>query len=414
MTISKNELKKYAELAVNVGVNIQKGQLLVINAPIIAREFVYNIAEVAFNKGARNVHVEWNDDEFTKVKYTYAPDEAFTEYPLWKAKGYEEMAEDGAAVMSILAPNPELLKDVDPTRVATAQKTAGEAMATFRQYIQSDKISWTVIAYPTEEWAAKVFPNESQSERMKKLWEAILTATRVDEANPVSAWRKHQENLQQKVKILNAKRYKKLHYKGPGTNLTIELPDKHLWVGGGGKNEQGIEFVPNIPTEEVFTTPKKDGVNGTVASTKPLNYGGTVIDDFSFTFENGRIVDFTAKEGYETLKQLIDTDEGARFLGEVALVPHSSPISQTNLIFYNTLFDENASCHVALGSAYAFCLEGGKTMSKEELEKHGANSSLIHVDFMIGSEQLDIDGETADGALEPIFRQGNWADEAIE
>ena len=409
MMIQEHELQKYAELAVKVGVNIQKGQLLVINAPIVAKELVYKIAEIAFKNGARNVHVEWSDDEFTKVKYTYAPDEAFTEYPMWKAKGYEEMVEDGAAILSVLAPNPELLKDVDPKKVATAQKTAGQAMAKFREYIQADKVSWSIIAYPTKEWAEKVFPNEPNDKGIRKLWEAIMKATRIDLPDPVSAWQKHQADLQQKVNYLNAKKYKKLHYKGPGTNLTIELPDKHLWCGGGGKNERGIPFMPNMPTEEVFTTPKKEGVNGTVASTKPLNYGGTIIDDFSFTFQDGKIVDFTAKQGYETLKQLINTDEGARYLGEVALVPHESPISQTNLVFYNTLFDENASCHIAIGSAYAFCLEGGKTMSKSELEKHGANSSIVHVDFMIGSDELNIDGETADGTLEPIFRNGNWA-----
>lgn len=411
MTTFESQLMKYAELAVKVGVNIQKDQLLVINAPIEAKDFVHKVTEAAFKAGARNVHVEWNDDEFTKVKYTYAPDEAFTEYPLWKAKGYEEMAEDGAAIMSILAPNPELLKDVDPERIATAQRTAGEAMETFRQYIQSDKVSWTVIAYPTKEWAEKVFPNEAESEQVEKLWKAIMTATRVNLQDPVAAWRKHQDNLQQKVNFLNKKKYKKLHYKAPGTELTIELPDKHIWVGGGGKSERGVDFVPNMPTEEVFTTPKKDGVNGTVASTKPLNYGGAIIDDFSFTFENGKIVDFSAKEGYETLKRLVETDEGARYLGEVALVPHESPISQTDVVFYNTLFDENASCHVAIGSAYAFCLEGGKTMSQEELAEHGSNSSIVHVDFMIGSDQLDIDGETEDGTLEPLFRNGNWAEE---
>lgn len=410
MKISETELTKYAELAVKVGVNIQNDQMLVINAPILAKDLVYKITEVAFKEGARNVHVEWNDDEFSKVKYTYAPDKAFTEYPLWKAKGYEEMVEEGAAIMSILAPNPELLKDVDPERIATAQRTAGEAMERFRQYIQSDKVSWTIVAYPTKEWAEKVFPNEPEETQMRKLWEAIMTATRIDQSDPVSAWKTHQSNLQKKVDFLNGKKYKKLHYKGPGTDLTIELPEKHLWVGGGGKSERGIDFVPNMPTEEVFTTPKKDGVNGTVVSTKPLNYGGTIIDDFSFTFENGKIVEFSAKEGYETLKRLIDTDDGARYLGEVALVPHESPISQTNLVFYNTLFDENASCHVAIGSAYAFCLKGGKTMSKEELAKHGANSSIVHVDFMIGSEELDIDGETADGNIEPLFRSGNWAE----
>lgn len=403
-----SQLQKYAELAVKVGVNIQKGQLLVINAPVIAKDFVYKVAVAAFEAGASDVHVEWNDDEFTKVKYVHAPEEAMEKYPIWKAKGYEEMAENGAAVMSILAPNPELLKDVDPARIATAQRTAGEAMEKFRQYIQSDKISWTVIAYPTKEWAQLVFPNLDETEQIDKLWEAIMTATRVDTDDPVTAWQTHQAELQEKVTLLNDKNYKKLHYTSPGTDLTIELPDKHIWVGGGGENEHGTPFIPNMPTEEVFTTPKKDGVNGTVTSTKPLNYGGTIIDQFSFTFEQGKIVRFTAERGYDTLKGLIETDEGSRYLGEVALVPHASPISKTNLIFYNTLFDENASSHVALGSAYAFCLEGGKTMSEAELEENGSNASIVHVDFMIGSAELQIDGETADGTREPLFRNGNW------
>lgn len=404
-----SQLQKYAELAVKVGVNLQKGQLLVINAPIVAKDFVYKVTEAAFQAGAGNVHVEWNDDEFSKVKYVHAPEEAMEEYPIWKAKGYEEMAENGAAVMSILAPNPEILKEVDPEKIATAQRAAGEAMETFRQYIQSDKISWTVIAYPTKEWAQLVFPNLDETTQMQQLWEAIMTATRVDTDDPVTAWQTHQAELQEKVTLLNDKKYTKLHYTGPGTDLTIELPDKHIWVGGGGENEQGTPFVPNMPTEEVFTTPKMDGVNGTVKSTKPLNYGGTIIDQFSFTFENGKIVHFTAEKGYETLQRLIDTDEGARYLGEVALVPHASPISRTELIFYNTLFDENASCHVAIGSAYAFCLEGGKTMSEDELKASGSNSSIVHVDFMIGSNELNIDGETADGTCEPLFRDGNWA-----
>lgn len=403
------ELKKYAELAVKVGVNLQKGQLLVINAPIRTKELVYQITEVAFQVGASNVHVEWEDDTFTKIKYVHAPEEAFKEYPIWKAKGYEEMAENGAAILSILAPNPELLQTVDPERVAMAQRTAGKAMEKFRQYIQSDQISWTIIAYPTIEWANKVFPNLESEEQFQGLWEAIMNATRLNTPDPVVAWQEHQSQLQEKVTYLNQKKYKKLHYRSPNTNLTIELPEKHIWVGGGGESERGVAFVPNIPTEEVFTTPKRDGVNGTVSSTKPLNYGGTIIDNFSFTFKEGKVVDFKAEQGYETLKRLLETDEGSRYLGEVALVPHHSPISNTNLVFYNTLFDENASSHVALGSAYAFCLEGGKTMSKEELKANGSNSSIVHVDFMIGSDELNIDGETVDGRLEPLFRNGNWA-----
>lgn len=409
MHIRENELQKYADLAVNAGVHIQKGQTLVVNAPIEAANLVYAVAKTAYKAGAKNVHVEWNDDKLTRIKYELAPDEAFKEYPLWKAKGYEEMAENGAAFMSILAPDPELLQGIDPDRIAAAQQTAGQAMEKYRQYIQSDKVSWTIVAYPTKEWAEKVFPNESASRQMEKLWQAIQQAIRLDHNDPVSEWKSHQTFLQEKAAFLNEKKYKKLHYKAKGTDLTIELPEKHVWAGGGGKTEQGITFIPNMPTEEVFTLPKKDGVNGVVQSTKPLNYGGNVIENFSFTFEKGRVVDFTAEKGYETLKRLIESDDGAKHLGEIALVPHDSPISNTNLIFFNTLFDENASCHLALGSAYAFCLEGGSAMTKDELQANGANQSIVHVDFMIGSTDLDIDGETADGDLEPLFRNGNWA-----
>lgn len=405
----EKNLEKYAELAVKVGVNIQKDQTLVINAPTNNMEFVRLVARKAYEAGAKNVHVEWNDEELSLLKYTLAPDKAFTEFPLWKAKGFEELAENGAAFMSIVASNPDLLKDVDPSRIANANKTKGKAMEKYRNYIQADKVSWCVIAAPTKEWADKVFPNSSAQERVSNLWDSIFMATRADLDDPVAAWRDHNETLLNKVNYLNNKKYTKLHYKAPGTDLTIELPEKHLWVGGGGPNEQGITFVANMPTEEVFTLPKKDGVNGVVSSTKPLNYSGNVIDNFSLTFKDGKIIDFTAEAGYETLKGLIETDEGSQFLGEVALVPHDSPISNSDLIFYNTLFDENASSHLAIGSAYSFNLEGGKVMSKEELHANGANTSITHVDFMIGSADMNIDGETADGKLEPLFRDGNWA-----
>jgi aminopeptidase len=409
MSTFAENLEKYAELAVKVGINIQKGQTLVINAPTNNIDFVRLIAKKAYQAGAKNVHVEWNDEQLSLLKYTLAPDEAFTEYPMWKARGFEEMAENGAAFMSIIASNPDLLKDVEPDRIADANKTAGKALERYRNYIQADKVSWCVLAAPSKEWAEKVFPNTLGSESIEKLWEAIFYATRANLADPVAAWQEHNQTLLTKVDFLNNKKYAKLHYYGPGTDLTIELPEKHLWVGGSGPNEAGVEFVANMPTEEVFTLPKKDGVNGVVSSTKPLNYSGTVIDKFSLTFKNGKIVDFAAEEGYETLKRLIDIDTGSHFLGEVALVPHDSPISNSNIIFYNTLFDENASCHLAIGSAYSFNLEGGKTMSKEELQKNGANTSITHVDFMIGSSQLSIDGETKQGTREPLFKAGNWA-----
>lgn len=405
----QRNLEKYAELAVKVGVNIQKGQTLVINTALDSAEFVRLVVKKAYEAGANNAIVNWNDDIVSRTKYDLAPDEAFQEYPEFRAKEMIDLAENGAAFMSIVSSSPDLLKGVNPERIANFQKASGKALSTYRKYIQSDKVSWTVIAAPSQKWAEKVFPNEEPEISIQKLWNAIFKATRVDLDNPVEAWKKHDQTLHEKVNYLNAKRYKKLHYKAPGTDLTIELPEKHLWVGAGSVNEKGYEFMANMPTEEVFTVPHKTGVNGTVASTKPLSYGGNLIDNFSVTFENGRIVAVKAEEGEEILKRLVETDEGSHYLGEVALVPHNSPISQSNILFYNTLFDENASNHLAIGSAYAFCIEGGKKMSSEELAENGLNESITHVDFMIGSAEMDIDGINADGSKEPVFRKGDWA-----
>ncbi|MBM6616832.1 aminopeptidase [Bacillus suaedaesalsae] len=408
MTNFTENLKKYAEVTVKIGLNIQKGQTLLVAAPLVAVDYVRAVATAAYSAGAKNVHVEWNDEELTRIKYEQAPDEAFSEFPVWKAKGYEEMAKEGCAYLAIYASNPDLLKGINPDRISTANKTMAQHMKEFRNITQSSQISWCVVSVPTKEWAAKVFPKVSQEDQVDALWEAIFTCTRANLDNPVKAWEEHSSNLLSRVQYLNEKKYKKLHYRAPGTDLTIELPEKHVWVGGGGKNAKGISFTPNIPTEEVFTTPKKDGVNGIVTSTMPLIYSGNVINGFSLTFKEGKIVEISAEEGYETLKRLIETDEGASFLGEVALVPHSSPIAQSNTIFYNTLFDENASNHLAIGSAYPICMENGTSMSQEELSQNGSNTSLVHVDFMIGSAQMDIDAITADGEIEPLFRNGSW------
>ncbi|MFA9556420.1 aminopeptidase [Evansella sp. AB-rgal1] len=405
----EQKLEKYAELAVKIGVNIQKGQTLVVSAPISSADFVRLVAKKAYEVGAKNVHVEWNDDELLRMKYDMAPFEAFQEFPKWKADGYEQLAEEGAAFMTVKSTDPELLKGVEPERIAAANKASGQAMDTFRGYIQSDKISWLVISSPSKSWAAKVFPDVSEEEQEAKLWEAMFEATRVNTEDPVAAWKEHDQNLQNKAKFLNEKNYQQLQFKAPGTDLSIDLPDGHIWLGGGGPTQDGVHFVANMPTEEVFTAPKKDGVNGTVSNTKPLNYGGNTIDGFTLTFKDGKVVDFKAEEGADTLKHLLDTDEGARFLGEVALVPHSSPISQSGILFYNTLYDENASNHIALGSAYSTCLKDGAKMSKDELSAHGLNTSITHVDFMIGSAEMNIDGVKADGSTEAIFRNGEWA-----
>jgi len=405
----QEQLERYAALAVEVGVNVQPDQTLVVTAPLSAAPFVRSVARKAYAAGARNVHVEWNDDELTRIKYEQAPDEAFLEYPMWRAKGWEEMAENNAAFLSVIASNPDLLSGIDPERIANANKTAGQALHKYRSYAMSDKISWSVIAVPSAGWAAKVFPDTPAERQEGALWDAIFAATRVNESDPVAAWKAHTQKLDERADFLNAKKYKALHYKAEGTDLVVELADGHIWVSGGSVNAAGTPFVANMPTEEVFTAPKKDGVNGVVKSTKPLSYGGNLIKDFTLTFEKGRVVKLEAAEGQAVLQRLIDTDEGSAYLGEVALVPHRSPISDTNIVFFNTLFDENASSHLAIGNAYAFCLEGGKTMSQEELTAAGLNNSITHVDFMIGAADMNIDGELPNGTREPLFRDGNWA-----
>lgn len=410
MNHHEEQLIKYAELAVKVGVNIQPGQMLVVTAPVIAAPYVRHVVRQAYEAGARYVHVDWNDDQVTRYRFELAPEDSFSEYPImWRAKGWEQMAADNAAFLSIIAANPDLLNGIDPERIKQANIAQGNAMKEFRKYAMSDKVSWSIVAVPSEPWAEKVFPDLPAGKRTDALWDAIFRATRIDLDDPIAAWREHTDTLDSKAARLNERRYRALHFRDEGTDLTVELPEKHIWVSAGSHNEQGTLFIANMPTEEVFTAPKRDGVNGTVTSTKPLSYAGNLIENIRLTFENGRITDFSADTGYETLKGLIETDEGSRFLGEVALVPHSSPISQTDLIFYNTLFDENASNHLAIGKGYAFCLDGGKTMSSEELEQSGLNDSLVHVDFMIGSADMDIDGILPDGSREPVFRKGDWA-----
>lgn len=409
MTTFQQNLNHYAQLAVEVGVNLQPNQILFITASTDAVEFVRIITEKAYDLGARQVIVDFNDDVLSRLRFEKAPADSFSDFPEWKVMEREKLAEQGAAFMSIVSQSPDLLNGIEPTRIADAQKASGQALDQFRQAMQADKFSWTVIAAPSPAWAAKVFPTLPKDEQVSALWNAIFKAVRADVNHPIDAWKKHDETLHNKVDYLNNKRYQKLHYRAPGTDLTVDLPKGHLWCGAGSTNEQGHSFMANMPTEEVFTVPHKTGVNGYVSSTKPLSYGGNIIDQFKLTFKDGRVTEISAEQGEEVLEQLIQTDDGAKHLGEVALVPHGSPISQSNILFFNTLFDENASHHFALGSAYAFCLEGGKTMSREDLEANGLNQSITHVDFMVGSEQMDVDGILADGTIEPIFRNGNWA-----
>ncbi|MUK90689.1 aminopeptidase [Ornithinibacillus sp. L9] len=407
--VSQQTQEKYAELALRTGVNLQQGQALMINAPLEGAEFTKMVVRKAYELGAKDVHINWVDDELTLLKYENAPDDVIADYPEWKVLLHDSFAEDGAAVLNIRSTNPDLLKDIDPTRVAKANKAAAQAMKNFRKYTMNDKITWSIISIPTGDWAQKIFPDKSREDAIESLWESIVKIVRVDQEDPIAAWDAHNETLKTAREILNEKNYKKLVFKAPGTELEMELPEGHIWKGGSAVSEKGITFNPNMPTEEVFSMPHKYGVNGTISSTKPLNYGGSLIDNFTLTFKDGQVVDFKAEQGEDTLKHLLETDEGAKRLGEIALVPHESPVSQSGLLFYNTLFDENASCHVALGKAYPTNIKDGSGMSDDELDKHGVNDSLTHVDFMFGSEKLDIDGVKADGTTEPVFRSGTWA-----
>ncbi|WP_226036240.1 aminopeptidase [Aquibacillus saliphilus] len=410
MSNFQESLEKYAKLAIETGVNLQTGQGLILNAPVEAAEFVRLVVKEAYAAGAKNVHVEWNDEDLTYLKMKHAPMEVLENFPKWRAQGLEEMAKDDYALLTIYGENPDLLKDIDAARISATSKAGAEALTEYRNFIMNDKISWSIVGYPTRSWAEKVFPDVSSDEAQRKLWDNIFKIVRIDKESPVDAWNKHNETLRIAREYLNEKQYTKLIYQTEGTDLTIELPKNHIWHGGSAVSETGTEFNPNMPTEEVFTMPAKYGVNGIVSSTKPLSYGGNLIDKFKLTFKDGKVVDFTAEQGEESLKHLLDTDEdGARRLGEVALVPHQSPISQSGIIFYNTLFDENASCHLALGKAYPTNIENGPNMSEQEMDKFGVNDSLVHEDFMIGSATLNIDGVTEDGKTEAIFRDGNWA-----
>lgn len=403
-------LKKYGRLIVRSGINIQKGQILVISSPIECAEFTRIIADMAYEEGAGEVVVRWQDDLLNRIRYIKAPDEAFNEFPEWQKEFFMSYAIKGAAFLSISASDPEVMKGVNPERIAKWGKVSGEALKGYMDRIMTNRNSWCVASIPTKSWAKKVFPDLSVDEAVEKLWENIFKTVRADMEDPVAAWDEHKSNLKRSINFLNSNKFKFLHYKNSiGTDLKIELPEGHVWMGGSDYTPEGLEFIANMPTEEVFTLPKKTGVNGIVKSSMPLNRNGNIIDDFSITFKDGRIVDFSAREGYEILKKLVETDEGSHYLGEVALVPYDSPISGMGILFYNTLFDENASCHLAIGGAYPVCIKNGENMNREELDKAGVNDSIEHVDFMVGTRDLEITGITESGKEVPVFRNGNFA-----
>ena len=405
----QEKLEQFAELAAKVGANVQKGQYLLINTSTDTLEFTRLVVKKAYEAGAGRVHVNLTDDFVTRAFYDYAAEGEFEQYPQWIVEQRNELISKKGALLWIDAEDPDLLTGVEVDKLAKQQKAGGEALKNYRKAVMNDDIAWSIVAVPSKKWAAKVFPNLEEAEQVPALWEAIFKTVRIGEGDVVALWREHITNLESRAKLLNEKQYVRLHYKAPGTDLQIELPKGHIWQAGSSKTPDGTPFIANMPTEEVFTLPSKYGVNGYVRNTKPLVYRGNVIDDFTLTFENGKIVEAKANTGESLLQDLIKTDEGSAYLGEVALVPHESPISNSNILYFNTLFDENASNHLAIGAAYPTCFEGGRDLSEDQLEEKGINVSVTHEDFMIGSAEMDIDGFLEDGTVDPIFRKGNWA-----
>ena len=404
----EQKLDLLAEVAVRVGLGLKTGQELVMTASLDSLALARRITEQAYRAGASLVTTLYTDDEAALMRYRFAPDESFDHAAKWLYDGMGAAFKSGAARLAIAGGNPMLLSNEDPDKVGRANRAVSQAYRPALELITRHEINWTIVASATPAWAAAMFPEDAPDIAMAKLWEAIFQTTRINAEDPVAEWKRHDAGLQKRAAHMNEKRYSALQYRGPGTDFRLGLSDDHMWLGGGTIAGNGLYCVANMPTEEIFTTPHKDRADGTVTASKPLSHQGTMIEGIHVRFEEGRIVEARATRGQEVLQKLIDTDEGARRLGEVALVPHSSPIAASGMLFYNTLFDENAASHIALGQAYSSCVRDGDKLRPEELAAKGANDSLIHVDWMIGSDQLDIDGITASGAVEPLMRKGEW------
>ncbi len=407
--IDPAKLEKLAEVAIKIGLQLQKGQDLVITSPVAALPLVRLLTKHAYVAGAGLVTTFYSDEESTLARYRHGSDESFDRAAGWLYEGMAKAYAQGAARLAIAGDNPMLLASEDPAKVSRANRANSAAYKPALEKISNFDINWNIISYPNPSWAKLVFPDMPEDEAVAKLADAIFAASRVDVADPVEAWRQHNANLARRSLWLNERRFSALHFTGPGTDLTVGLADGHEWHGGAAMANNGVVCNPNIPTEEVFTTPHALKVEGHVSSTKPLSHQGSLIDGIRVRFEGGRIIEAHAARGEAVLNKVLDTDEGARRLGEVALVPHSSPISASGVLFYNTLFDENASCHIALGQCYSKCFVNGASLSPEEIKAQGGNSSLIHIDWMIGSGETDIDGLDAAGNRVPVMRKGEWA-----
>ncbi|WP_253581506.1 aminopeptidase [Deinococcus sp. HSC-46F16] len=402
------KLRNYARLAVRVGLGVREGQRVLVQAPVDTAPLARLLVREAYAAGASFADVRWDDDDVQLARFSLAPEGSFEQISKWRVDAELETAEAGGAVIAIRATNPGLFAGVDPARVTAHQRTLAAYRKPYSLQVMTNRLNWNLISAPVPEWAELMFPGVSREEAVQKQWDAIFAATRADQPDALEQWEAHLADLQRRRERLTERQYHALHFRGGETDLTVGLAEDHIWGGGAAQTPSGITFTANIPTEEVWTAPHRERVDGVVVSTKPLSYNGVLIDGIRIRFEGGRVVEATAANGQDTLRQMIETDEGSHRLGEVALVPHSSPISRSGLFFYNTLYDENAASHIAIGSAYRFNVRGGVEMTTEEFAAKGGNDSLTHVDWMIGSGEIDVDGVTKDGAREPVMRAGEF------
>ena len=411
MTIANFEekLQKYAELIVKVGVNVQPGQEVVLYINVDQQQLAHLIVKEAYKAGAGKVMIKWSDTFAQREFLEHASDEFLENVPEFAKEEAQYIADHRCCRISVMSEDPGAFGGIDQKRVAAYQSANGKALMPVRQATQNNDLSWTVVAAASPAWAERVFPDLKGEAAVDRLWEEIFKTTRIDREDPIQAWKDHDAKLHEKEDWLNKEQFSALHYTSPRTDLTIGLPENHVWEGGGSKNAAGIEFMANMPTEECFTAPDNRRIDGYVTSTKPLSYAGNILENMKFTFKSGKVVEATAEKGQAVLDHLLETDNGVRSLGEVSLVPDPSPISQSGITFFNTLFDENASDHLALGAAYPFNVQGGTKMSEDQLKAKGINFSQAHVDFMVGSADMNIDGIKKDGTIVPVFRNGDWA-----
>ena len=408
--MNNTQLNKYAELLVKVGVNLQKGERLVVSSPVSAADLTRKVVKVAYKYGASCVEVLWNDNEISKQGYKHRSKKSLAEVPEWVADQWKYYIDEKICYLKISSSDPEAFKGVNPEKMAISRRASGRAMRCFHDYTSSNKIRWAIGAYPNRAWAKKMFPDLKANIAEKKLWDYIVKSVRLDCEDPILAWLDHQENIVKRCQILTDAKITSFTYKNSlGTNLTVGMPKDYIFCGGAEMGVlDSVLFTANIPTEEVFSCPDRNAVNGRLVASMPLCSSGTLIKDFWFEFKDGRIVDYGASEGYEVLKNIIETDEGSHYLGEIALVGYNSPINNLNALFYTTLFDENASCHFAIGACYPTCIKGGGDMTTEQLLEKGLNDSLEHVDFMVGTKDLSITAETEDGKTITVFKDGDW------